>query len=298
MSHQTLVLLNPRAAGGRTARVAAPMRDWLRVHSAGTMLHVSAGMGDSVERLRGLPRGSRVVVAGGDGTLPALLPTLLSAQLSLGLVPLGSGNDCARALGLHGMAWPAALRHALDAQACAMDVGEVRTATDQGMFLSSLACGFDAAVGARALAGPARLTGLPRYLWATLGEIACLRNWPIEVRADGQLLHQGLALFASCLNTPSYGGGMPVVPHARVDDGQLNLLLAGRFGRLGTLLVLPRLLAARHLSHARVQTCGFADLSLSCPLPLPLALDGEPMPAATQVQVRVLAGALRCVPRR
>lgn len=297
MTAQTLVLLNPRAAGGRTARVAAPMREWLRSNAANATLHPSAGIADSMAVLGSMPRLSRVVVVGGDGTLQALLMALLAHDLEVGLVPLGSGNDTARALGLYGMAWPAALHHALHAPARAVDVGRVRTADHAGVFLSSLACGFDAAVGARALAGPSWLTGLPRYLWATLSELAQLRNWPIEISADGQLLHQGTTLFASCLNTATYGSGMPAVPHARIDDGRLDLLLAGRFNRLATLLMLPRLLAARHLSHPRVTTQAFADLRITSPVALPLALDGEPIPAATEVTVSVAVSALRVVAR-
>lgn len=266
-------------------------------HAPGVNLHLSSGIADSCERLSGLPRGSRVVVVGGDGTLQSLLATLLASDLELGLVPLGSGNDSARALGLAGLPWPQALEHALTAPSSAVDVGCVRADEIDGVFLSSLACGFDAAVGARALAGPTFLTGLPRYLWATLCELVRLRNWPIEVRVDGQLLHGGPALFASCLNTATYGSGMPAVPHAQINDGLLDLLLAGRFNRLATLMMLPRLLAARHLSHPRVVTRAFTELELRCAQALPLALDGEPMASANHVTVSVRAGALRAVAR-
>ena len=64
-------------------------------------------------------------------------------------------------------------------------------------FLSSLTAGFDSAVGLRAINGPRWLRGLPRYLLATFGELAALRNWPLQVTTDGELIHNGPALFAS-----------------------------------------------------------------------------------------------------
>ena len=70
-------------------------------------------------------------------------------------------------------------------------------------------------------------------------------------------------------------GGMPAVPHARNDDGVLNLLLAGAFGRAGTLWVLPLLLAGRHLGHPKVRTRAFRKMVIASTEPVPLAADGE-----------------------
>ena len=98
---------------------------------------------------------------------------------------------------------------------------------------------------------------MPRYLWATLNELIHLRDWSLEVRSDGQLVHQGAALFASSLNTPTFGSGIPAVPHARMDDGQLNVLWSGPFSRPGALTMLPRLLMGWHLSHPRIATRAF-----------------------------------------
>ena len=243
------------------------------------------------------PRGQRVVVVGGDGTLHQLLPALLAGGHETALVSAGSGDDSARAFGLNGLPWREALAFALTAPALPTDIGEVQTEHETRPFISSLAVGFDAAVAQRALRGPAWLRGMPRYLLATLQEVAALRLFDMNVSVDGQPLHLGPALFASALNTPSYGGGMPAVPHARIDDGRLDLLLAGRFTRMGTLLMLPRLLLGWHLGHARVRCESFAALRINSASPLPLAADGEAMRGAGQVEVSALAAALRVVRR-
>lgn len=290
-----LVLLNPRAAGGRTRRLADPLRQWL----ASQAPEAAFAVVDDVDRARALllgrPEGSRVVLVGGDGTVHCLLPALLQRKLSLGLVPVGSGNDLARALGLRGLAWPDALARALSGTAAGCDLGELVTEHGASPFASSVEAGFDAAIARRAAEGPQWLRGLPRYLWATLRELAALRRRHLRVIIDGELVHDGEALFASSLNTATYGAGMPAVPGARIDDGRLDLLIAGRFGRLGTLLMLPRLLAGRHLGHPQVRTAPFTQLRVECGDEMPLAADGEPLAGARAITVRAMPGALQVV---
>lgn len=291
----TLVLVNPSAAGGRARALVSPIAQWLAAHAAGLRCVAPEGVPPAAAQIAALPQGARVVLVGGDGTLQAMLPALLERVAELALVPLGSGNDGARALGLLGCAWPDALAHALAAPASAIDLGECSFDGRCVPFASSLTAGFDSAVGLRALAAPRLLRGLPRYLWATLAELAALQTWTLRVQADGALVHAGAALFASVLNTPSYGGGMPAVPQARIDDGLLDLLVAGRFGRIATAAMLPRLLAARHLSHPRVRTLRFAELMATSETAVPLAADGETLGVAHAWRIAVRPAALRVV---
>jgi diacylglycerol kinase family enzyme len=274
------------------------VRDWLATHAPQVPLLES----DSIERSRAslqcLPRSSRVVLIGGDGTLHHMLPVLLTHRLALGVVPMGGGNDTARALGVADLPWPKALELALTGHTRRMDVGELLTVRGRIPFISSLAIGFDAAVGQRAQVGPGWLDGLPRYLWATLAELATLRTHVLRARVDGELVHDGAALFTSVFNTPSYGSGMPAVPGARIADGKLDLLVAGEFGRLGALRMLPRLLKGRHLDHEKFATRRLQTLVIDSDSPLPMAADGEPLAPLRDFEVRVRASAVSVVSAR
>lgn len=290
-----LVIVNPHAAGGRAQTLVAPIARWLDAHRPAPRCADLSDAAAAAQAIAALPRGARVVLVGGDGTLHGLLPVLLERDAEVGIVPLGSGNDMARALGLAGSAWADALAHALGAPATPVDVGECAFAGRCVPFASSLTAGFDSAVSLRALNAPRALRGLPRYLWATLAELAGLRTWEMRVEIDGVCVHDGAALFASVLNTPSYGGGMPAVPAARIDDGRLDLLVAGRFGRAGAAAMLPRLLAGRHLSHPRVATHRFETLSITSPADVLLAADGEILGAARAWRIEARPAALRVV---
>ena len=293
----TIILINPHAAGGRARQLIHPLQVWCQGLPT-TLKQPQVVAPDSVKAARqilsALPSKSRVIIVGGDGTLNQMLPTLLKGQHVVGLVPYGSGNDCARAWGLHRFSWQKALTHALQASPQAIDLGRVEL-NDNSVhyFHSSLAVGFDASVGNRALAGPKYLRGLPRYLLATLRELVHLKNWPLEIEADGQVVHQQATLLASALNTPTYGAGMPAVPHASIQDGQLNLLIGGTFNRLQTLLMLPRLLIGQHLGHSRIQCVAFTNANIQSKLPVPVAIDGETLGDTTHLKIKCLPNALQ-----
>lgn len=297
-----LILLNPHAQGGRAARHIPPLREWLATHAPHTPLAAPDALHDSLALLHALPEGSRVVVVGGDGTLNRWLPALLARRLTVGLVPMGSGNDSARAWGIHGLPWSQALLFALQGPAQPVDTGVAHWRDDQGQtqhspFLSSLTAGFDSAVVLRALNGPTWLRGQPRYLWATLRELIHLRTWDLTLHSDGQLMHQGPSLFASSLNTPTFGSGIPAVPHAQMTDDRLDALLAGPFGRLGTLFMLPRLLLGQHLGHRRIGCWPYRQLDIGCAQGVPLAADGEYLGQARQVRILCQGASLPVVRR-
>lgn len=290
-----LVLLNPHAGGGRAARLAPALHRWLLNHANHSRLEAPPDVGHALAQIRALPEASRVVVVGGDGTLNQLLPALLEGRHELALVPCGSGNDFARALGLRGLNWQQCLQLGLTAKPLSMDLGVLQTDTLSRSFASSLTVGFDSAVGYRALHGPRWLRGLPRYLLATLRELSALQTWDMEVRLDGALQHAGPTLFASTLNTPTYAAGMPAVPHALAHDGRLDLLIAGTFTSLQALFMLPSLMTGKHLAHSRVHSHAFQTLEIHSKQPVPLAADGEYVGQATSIRIDILRAGLRAV---
>ena len=292
-----LVLLNPHANGGRTLLLERDIRAFLRTEYPGARFVVTETVAVAHELIGDTPVNQRVILVGGDGTINRMLPAIVGTGRKLGVVPLGTGNDVARALGIHGMQWKTALTHALNAPTTAIDVGLLAMNGRDTPFLSSCTSGFDSAVALRALKGPTWLRGLPRYLLATLRELVHLRLWQLTVHVDGKALRGGAALFASILNTPTFGSGIPAVPHARMNDGALDVLIAGRFNRLTALLMLPRLLVGRHLSDARIYSAPFAALAIHAVPPVPMAVDGEFLGEATEVTLRVVPAALRVVAR-
>ncbi|MCA0174696.1 MAG: hypothetical protein LCH73_00145 [Proteobacteria bacterium] len=289
----TVCLFNPRAAGGRSAALREPLGMVLAQRQIGLVVPETVAAAQA--QLAALPPGSRVIVAGGDGTVQQVLPALLAHGHRLALLPTGTGNDLARALGLRGLDWRDALTRALTAPTRPLDVGLVDAGHGPQPFLSSLTVGFDAAVGARAHEAPRWLRGMPRYTLAALRELVSLPSHRVRWQADDGPVHETQALLASTLNTPTYASGMRAAPAARPDDGWLDLVIAGRFGRLGALAMMPLLMAGWHGLHPRVTLARYRELLLEADTALPLALDGEPIAASRRLQVRVQPAALAVV---
>ena len=292
-----LVLLNPHAGGGRALRLEPDIRARIRTDHPGVRFVVTESIQAAHALICDTKPDTRVVLVGGDGTVNRMLPALLGTERELAIVPLGSGNDIARALGLYKLSWQAALAHAITAPVSRMDVGQVEFDDRRVPFLACCTSGFDSAVALRAQNGPRWLRGLPRYLLATLRELAAFRLWNLTVHSDGKPARAGVALFASALNTPTFGSGIPVLPQAAITDGLLNLIVAGRFTRISTLIMLPKLLIGRHLPDPRIHTSTFTEMQIDAQPAVPLAVDGEYIGEATTLTVRVLPAALPVVAR-
>ena len=103
------LVINPHAGGGRAGRLVPAMHAWAASRTAPITVHVAAGVPATLNWLNALPRGACVALVGGDGSVNQLLPAILANDLCLALIPQGSGNDVARALGVAGMRWREAL---------------------------------------------------------------------------------------------------------------------------------------------------------------------------------------------
>ncbi|MBK6365703.1 MAG: hypothetical protein IPF65_00170 [Polaromonas sp.] len=321
---RTLLVLNPHAAGGKAAALAKPLKTWLAKNQPDWQMAIAHNVAIGRRLIDAMPQGSRIVLVGGDGTFNQMLPSLLAGEHSAALVPYGSGNDLARALGLRGLSWRKALALAGSQTPQRMDIGlaefEVLPESNENQeddqlesqkadqeegqnedrlhsvpFASSFTTGFDSSVGLRALNGPKWLRGLPRYLLATVRELLHFRKWGLVVLADGKPIYTTEALFASSLNTPTFGAGMPAVPHASIYDGQLNLLLAKNVSVWQTILLLPDLLFGKHLNHPKVHTQPFQTLQIKSDTPIPLAADGEYLGTSQNIHIRILKGQLPIV---
>lgn len=177
----------------------------------------------------------RVLVCGGDGTLHVAIQELAGSSTALGLVPLGSGNDLARALGLP-LVPELAIDRALTGRARSIDLGRI----GDRWFAGIAGMGLDAAVARRAAQAPRWMRGPWIYPWALLRTLPRFVPPNVRLVADG-LNFDGPALLAAFANTPCYGGGMRLAPGATMDDGRFDLVLLKPCSLLRLLSLAPQL---------------------------------------------------------
>ena len=283
-----LIIANPLAGRGRVAALIPRIEAFLK-DRPGTRLAVPGSPEETHALVQEAPE-DRIIVVGGDGTLHQVLRALRPDQ-ALGVVPVGSGNDFARALGLLRLSWDKALTRALAAAPQHVDLGRVNGEP----FAASLGIGFDAAVAERVLHSPGRLKGMPRYLLGIFQELAHLELANLELRDETGLLYKGPSLLSAYMNGPTYGGGFPIAPMAKPADGQLEAIVAGRFTRPGVLRVLPLLMLGRHLGQREIKHFSGRKFWLRFDRPVPAHADGEVLGRHTEYEVWIEPGALKAL---
>jgi len=251
-----------------------------------------------------------VIAAGGDGTVQEVASGLLDAEDAvLGIVPLGTGNDLAKLLGVPKR--PAdAIRALLDAERAPIDAGTVRWRDDgapdrvhEAVFVNAVGVGFDALVAAEA--DRLKLVrGISGYVAAVWKALRVWKQPEVEVRraqvAAGieeapEPIYRGPFFLAAASNGVSVGGGFRLTPEARIDDGLLDLcLVAGPLSLARILVLLPKAIRGRHLNEPEVTMDRVEAIALRLSAGVPIHVDGEVLTrSAVEVDITVQPGAFQ-----
>ncbi len=241
------------------------------------------------------------LVLGGDGTVHRYLSDLSRLKVPLLMVPLGSGNDFASALGLR------TRRHALAAwQRFRAGAGNLRS-IDLGvitplgvsspaprLFCNVAGVGLDSEANRRANAMPRWLRGRGGYLLSALGALRTFKPMRFVIEAP---LHRRIdepGLFVAFANGPTYGGGLRIAPAADFSDGQLDICFVRRTARRRLLRLLPIAFSGRHVQHREVEYFKTSSLRVETAVPLDVYADGE-FVCRTPVEVTVITKALKVI---
>ena len=256
---RAVVLLNPAARGGRAGRARPALAAALAESGVSAEIVETTGPGAAEAAAREAAASADLVVAaGGDGTVHEVLNGVVGGEASFGVVPLGTGNDYALALGV-----PAGLEAACAALATAepftVDVGRVEW-TDTGgeahvrHFANGLGAGFDA--HAARLAGDTKwLGGRTAYLAAIARTLWAWRRPSLRVRVtvgDAAVFENDLFL-CEIANGHSVGGGFLLAPDARIDDGLLDACIVRHVSTGRALRLLPTTFSGAHVGAPEVR---------------------------------------------
>lgn len=296
-----IVLVNPTAGGGRGASWGVKTADELRARGEQVRVVVGRSAGDAETRARAAltAAAAGILAVGGDGMVHLGLNLAAELDRPLGIVPAGTGNDFARALGIGGLR-PAqavsALLTATDEGGVTVDAGEL---SNGNLFGCVLSMGFDAAVNARAnrLRVPGGIPGgRARYPVAMLAELASFGALDLTLDVDG-VEHHHRAMLVAVGNTPSYGGGMRICPAASLTDGAFTITVVDEISVAELLRLFPRVYRGTHVSHPRAHVYQGTSVRLVMPDrpdTVPVYADGEPVEVqGREVLARVRPGAVR-----
>ena len=201
-----------------------------------------------------------VVVVGGDGALHDVLPVVVGRDLTLGLLPAGTGNDTARSLGIPMKDPAAATKVLLGGHTRTIDVAQ--TGSDQYV-ITVIASGFDSKVNERAdaMSWP---RGNMRYNISIVAELREFQPLPFTLTLDGEVIERE-AMLVSVGNSPSFGGGLRICEGAVMDDGLLDVVIINPLSKAKLLRVFPKLYRGTHVTIPEFERHLVREVTLSSP---------------------------------
>ncbi|GAB3697001.1 diacylglycerol/lipid kinase family protein [Saccharopolyspora tripterygii] len=298
MPMRCVLVINPVAGGGLSAKVVGELTDHLRaVCEVRTVIATDAAGTESAVRRAVEDHADVLAVVGGDGIAHLAVQACAESATALALIPAGTGNDLARSLGVPREP-VAAARAAAKAISAGVrqhiDLGKI---AGTGWFATVLCAGFDAKVNARAnrMHWP---RGQRRYDIALVRELLGLRARSVRLETEHGVRDVEATLIAVG-NTGSYGGGIPICPDAVADDGLFDVTVVGEVARRELVRILPRLRTGRHVDHPAVTTLRAKSVRLGGDNGWLAYADGEPQ-ARLPLTIRCTPAALSvaCAPTR
>jgi diacylglycerol kinase (ATP) len=235
-----------------------------------------------------------LLIMGGDGTFQALVNAAVGADVVLGVLPVGGGNDFSTAIGMPDDP-VAAAKALLQGEKRAVDLVRARTADGRArLYVGGGGVGLDAEAARYASGAYRHLRGRMRYIAAALLALASYEAVEVKLEFPGSEIGalRSKALLAGVLNTPTYGAGLRLAPQAVIDDGMLDVVLLEDLSFMGVMKLLPRLMGSGELRTSRVKRWRAQQVRMSTARPCLFHGDGEIL-GPTPVEIEVIPKAVR-----
>jgi len=275
LRHATIIL-NPAAGRGAARRVKDPVVRAFHEQGWAVDLVETRHPGHATDlAVQAVQAGARVVVAvGGDGAVHEVANGLLRAPggdaVTLGVVPIGSGNDFAKLVGVYRHSVQRAVARLATATMRRFDVGCVLGE----YFVNTMGFGFGAAV-VRARNAMPGLKGFFSYLVPIVKTFAVFQPPLFEVTAPG-FHERGRMMMVEVCNGTTAGGSYRFAPEADPCDGLLDACLIREVSVPRFLIALPRVMRGTHVGMPEMALVRLKTLEVRSPEePLLLHLDGE-----------------------
>ena len=287
-----LFIYNPKAGTGRIRLRLADIIDRFAAQDYEVTLHPTVGRGDATAFVRARGREfSRIVCAGGDGTLNEVVTGLLDEEgmPPLGYVPAGTTNDYSRSLDL-----PNTLADAAEIAASGVPANVDVGLFNGRPFVYVAAFGLFSDVSYTTSQRMKNVLGHLAYVLSGIPQLAAIPNYHLRVEYDGNTV-EGDYFYGMISNTISVGGVLNLSEETvRLNDGKFEGLLIQRPVNLTELNDLVQALTKQIYTE---KVIGFqaSHITISSPDAIPWTLDGEFGGDAGEVEISVLREAVTLV---
>ncbi len=285
-------IVNPVSGNGRTRKILPHLTGLIKKLGIDFDLQLTQAPEHATEIVNDDSSEFDIVVAvGGDGTVNEVAAGALKNEKVMGVIPTGTGNDFARAMGklksLHDY-----IHRAVSGRAKLIDVGTLHLDNKELLFVNGVGVGFDAEVARESL-NVHKLKGLSRYLYALLKTLSKYKAAQMRIELDDRVIDEKTFLVAIG-NGTSAGGGFLLTPNAKLDDGLLDACVVSDVSIKRVLQVLPSVLNGSHGKHPEVSMARANRIGIHSETPVAIHRDGEiPPNKVSDFEIRVVPRSLK-----
>lgn len=243
------LVVNERSGGGRAGKalpkVVRAFHERIPTAEVRVVRSTSWPEAEALTRSAALTArpGDALVVMGGDGMVHLGLNAAAGTDATLGIIPAGTGNDFARAIGV-----PGSIRGAVDivveGHARRLDLSRISNPQFPERYVGAVvSSGYDARVN-RATNNTRLRFGALSYGWIAMRELAGFSPLNYRLTIDGQVRELD-AMLVAVANTGTFGGGMRIAPDADPADGLLDVTIIHPVPRWLLLRMMPEMYSGR-----------------------------------------------------
>ena len=263
------IIVNPTAARGKAAKVGRTVEDICNDRNIDSQVVFTKKAGDATKlAAKARDQFDCIVAVGGDGTINEIINGMVGGSSTLGIVPVGSGNDFVRALGISHKLTDV-IDNLVSMKTRAIDIGK---AGDR-YFQNGLGIGFDAWVVQETLKVH-RLRGTAIYLYSVLKTIHSYSPPLVKLDYNGESREEKFYMI-TVGNGISLGGGFKLTPHAILDDGLFDLNIIREIKKWEVYQNLISVFAGKHIYLEQVTTARTEQLSFRSDEGFAAHIDGE-----------------------
>lgn len=276
-----LFIVNPVAGAGKAKKLIPLIEETMNQCNKKYKIILTTMPEEATEIAKRESKNHEVVVAvGGDGTVNEVATGLIRNNGGvLGVVPGGTGNDMARSLDIP-MDPLEALKIVCEGYKKNMDIGMV----NGSYFLNIASIGFDAEVVMNNIKIKQKIKNEFSYVISVIYSLIRFKKKKVEIEIDDKIIKDEVYLLAVG-NGKYYGGGMKIIPTAKIDDGFLDICTISNINKFKILFLFPTIFKGTHIKHTKhVNIYRGKKVKFKSEEGLLLNIDGEITPDVKEVE--------------
>ena len=241
-----LFIINPVAGKGATKKMIPVIKEVFQEYDMD--IKISKRVGDAtLIASENKERYTDIISVGGDGTLTEIIDGLIGYTGNLGILPAGTGNDFARTIQLPDDTGEC-LKVILEGETRKVDIPKV----NDHRFINVASFGIDGGIIQDTDKIKQKISGTPAYILGSLKGILGFNPYPVKIKIDEKTMEREVVLIAVG-NGKYFGGGMFVTPHAEIDDGQLDIVIANKTNKINLIRLFANLFKGTHMGDPIVE---------------------------------------------